>query len=96
MQVPAESVSTSGSPAKRDRVADSGNVITTWFCEDCGSALYTKNSARPRVTTIYVGALDDAESVEVSAHIWVNRKLPWVVLPRGHRVFQMGGDWSSD
>lgn len=97
VQVPAEALSvTRGSPASRERVADSGNRLTTSFCGDCGSALFSANSTKPRLRTIYVGTLDRAEDVEVSAHIWTSRKLPWVVLPEGHRVFEAGGDWRPD
>lgn len=97
MQVPAESVEvTGGAPATRERVADSGNVLKTWFCPSCGSALFARNSARPRLRTIHIGTLEHAADVEVSAHIWVKRKLPWVSLPKGHRIFDEAGDWSDD
>lgn len=97
MQVPAESLDLiAGAPRSRVRVADDGNRLTTWFCGDCGSALYTGNDARPRLRTIYVGTLDAAGCVDVSAHIWTRRKLPWVLLPAQHRVFEEAGDWRTD
>jgi hypothetical protein len=97
MQVPAEALTvTRGSPSSREREADSGNRITTSFCADCGSALYAENSSRPRTRTLYVGTLDRAAEVEVNAHIWTKRRLPWVVLPPGHRVFPESGDWRPD
>ena len=34
--------------------------------------------------------------VAVDAHIWVKRKLPWVQLPAGHRIFEEAGDWTPD
>jgi hypothetical protein len=97
IQVPAEAFSImQGTPRFWDRVADSGNVLTMAFCPDCGSGLYLANAARPRVRVIQVGTLDRAADVEVSAHIWTRRKLPWVVLPAGHRVFEGPGDWRAD
>jgi hypothetical protein len=97
IQVPAEALSeTSGSPASRDRVADSGNRITTWFCAGCSSALYSGNAARPRVRTLEVGALDRAGDVEVAAHIWTRRRLPWVLIPPEHRDFSEMPDWRPD
>lgn len=68
----------------------------TAFCGTCGSALYVTNSARPRIRAIYVGTLDCAVDVEVNAHIWTKRRLPWVVLAEGHRVFPEAGDWRAD
>lgn len=97
MQLPAESVEmVDGSPAVRERVADSGNGLKTWFCPGCGSALFSQNTVRPRIRTVYVGALENAGTVKVNAHIWVKRKLPWVMLPVGHRVFEGPADWSED
>ncbi len=97
MQIPRESFElVTGKPRARDRIADSGNVLNTAFCGACGSTLYIDNSARPRVRTVHVGSLDDPHAVEVSAHIWVKRKLPWVVLPEQHRIFAAAGDWTED
>lgn len=97
IQVPAESVSIiSGSATTRGRNTDTGNCLTMWFCSSCGSTLYCENSARPTIRTIFVGTLDHPEQVEVDAHIWLKRKLPWVVIPAGHRAFEGAGDWTSD
>lgn len=97
IQVPAEAlVVTEGTPTLGERQADSGNHVTTSFCGRCGSAIFVGNAARPRLRTIYVGTLDDAASVPVDAHIWTSRRLPWVVLPEGHRIFPEAGDWRPD
>lgn len=97
IQVAAEALSlTRGSIGSRTRRTDRGNQLSTFFCVVCGSALYSINSARPRLRTIYVGTLDRARDVEVNAHIWVSRRLPWVVLPPGHRLFPNAGDWRTD
>ena|SRR5688572_20133328 len=97
IQVPAEAFSIlQGTVASRERIADSGNRLTTAFCSACGSALFSANSARPRLRSIYVGTLDSAADVEVSAHIWTKMKLPWVLIPEGHRVFSAAGDWRPD
>ena len=97
MHVTVESLELlTGAPVGRERIADSGNRLVTSFCPDCSSALFTNNHARPRMRTVYVGSLDAPASVPVSAHIWTKRRLPWVVLPPGHRVFLEGGDWRPD
>lgn len=97
MHVAAESLDfSSGELAADTRVADSGNTLTTYFCGDCGSTLFIHNSARPRVRTVHVGTLDHPEDIDVDAHIWMKRKLPWVILPRGHRLFDGPGDWARD
>ena len=87
---------TEGSVFSRKREADCGNHLDMAFCTTCSSALYSSNSARPRLRTIYAGTLDRAADVEVNAHIWTKSRLPWVQLPAGHRVFSEAGDWRPD
>jgi hypothetical protein len=97
MHVPSERVRiTHGSPLTHKRTADSGNVLDTWFCPSCGSSLFAENSARPRIRTVHIGTLAHPEDVEVNAHIWAKRRLPWVSLPAHHRVFDGAGDWTED
>jgi hypothetical protein len=97
IQVPAEALAViAGTPSSFEREADSGNRVVTSFCGACGSALFVANRARPRLRTIYVGTLDRSVDVDVRAHIWTCRRLPWVVLPPGHRAFPEAGDWRPD
>ncbi|MEM7133019.1 MAG: GFA family protein [Chloroflexota bacterium] len=97
MHVPVESVRiTKGSPISCKRIADSGHLLETWFCPACGSTLFAENSSRPRVRTVHIGTLEHPECVDVSAHIWVKRKVPWICLPENHRVFQEAGDWTEE
>ena len=66
--MPAESLSVfAGEPRAVERVADSGNRLSSVFCPHCGSALYTQNHARPRIKTVYAGTLDDPRAVEQCA-----------------------------
>lgn len=96
-QVPAEALRLlRGVPNTYERVADDGDRLTIAFCSTCASALFIANAARPRLRTLLVGTLDRAQDLEVSAHIWTARKLPWVCLPPEHRVFAYGGDWRAD
>ncbi len=67
-----------------------------WFCSACSSTLFCQNSARPRIRTVFIGTLDHPTNVEVSAHIWLKRKLPWVTLPVAHRQFEASADWTAD
>lgn len=96
-QVRAEALTiTTGSAATRTRPTETGNELTMWFCRDCSSTLFCQNSARPRIRTLFIGTLDNPTAVEVSAHIWLKRKLPWVTLPVAHRQFAEAADWTAD
>jgi len=97
MQVPAEAVDiTAGVAHTRTRPTDSGSELCIWLCASCGSVVFLQNSARPRVRTVLVGTLEHPEQVQVNAHIWLKRKLPWVVIPATHRQFDGAGDWRDD
>jgi len=85
-----------GHLAQHQRIANSGNTLTNSFCGRCASLISVQNSARPRIRTITIGTLDKAHEIEVNAHIWVRRKLPWVTLPDNHRIFRQAADWSQD
>lgn len=96
-QFPAESVNIiQGDTRTRVRDTDSGNRLTGWFCPSCGSTVFLQNSARPRIRTVFTGTLDEPETMPVSAHIWMDRAMPWFVVPEGHRTFPRGADWTED
>ncbi|MDG2276316.1 MAG: GFA family protein [Pseudomonadales bacterium] len=97
VQVPGEDIAFSrGMPSSHVRETDSGNQLRTFFCQSCGSTLYAENSARSRVRTLHLGSLDHPDRVEVTTHIWIRRKLPWIKLPFDHRLYPEAGDWTAD
>jgi hypothetical protein len=57
--------------------SDSGNVIDRKFCPHCGSHLFAESSARPGVTVVRLGTLDDPSSVRPTANIWVASAPAW-------------------
>ncbi len=94
MHVPTEAIERlSGEVAVTERAADSGNLIKATRCAKCGSTLFALNSARPRATTVYVGTLDDPDRVDVTAHIWTKRRLPWVSISSDALSFEEAGDF---
>ena len=97
IQVPAEAFHVlQGEPATWERTADSGNVLTHFTCPECRSPLFIRNERRKRLRSVYVGSLRHPEAVDVNAHIWTSRKLPWVEIPADHRDFPEAGDWRPD
>ena len=41
--------------------ADSGNLVTRYFCPECGSAIYSRNAAMPGLVFLRASSLDDPE-----------------------------------
>lgn len=62
------------------KTADSGNLIERRFCPDCGTHLFANSSARPQVTVVRVGTLENPSSVKPSANIWTSSAPTWACL----------------
>ena len=73
-------LSISGRTASWERPTDLGTRTRCVYCPDCGSRVYHQGSASPDLATVKGGSLDDRSWLVPSAHIWVSRKQPWVVL----------------
>lgn len=70
-----------GETASWRRPTDSGSHTNCHFCPQCGSRLYHAGENRPGMVTIKGGSLDEAQSLDPVAHIWVRSRQEWVVLP---------------
>ena len=47
---------------------------------DCGTSLSYRTERRPNNIDLTMASLDDAAAFQPVAHIWVEDKLPWVVI----------------
>jgi len=82
-------VERSGAEPRRSTLrAGSGAGHDVFFCEACGTTLWSHYHAPPG-DTLFVrgGTLDDPDSVAPDAHIFTRTKVPWHVLPDGARAF---------
>jgi hypothetical protein len=52
--------------------------ITKTICVQCGSALFNKNPVYQGLVMIYLGALDEAQSITPEANIYAESQLPWL------------------
>lgn len=63
-----------------ERATDLGTRTRCHFCAACGSRVYHQSVGVTDRVTVKAGSLDDTGGLQPSAHIWVSRKQPWVVL----------------
>ena len=49
-------------------------------CAACGTSMTYRHEARPGEIDVTLATLDDPIPLRPEAHIWVQDKLPWVVL----------------
>lgn len=77
---PADAVATTGEIRWHETVADSGNVMRRGFCPECGTPLISNAVARPRLTFIRAGALDDPELMAPQTTIWTSAAPSWACI----------------
>lgn len=49
-------------------------------CADCGSTITYSWDKRPEEIDVAASTLDDTSGIEPEAHIWVEDKVPWLVI----------------
>ena len=60
---------------------DSSTKARRGFCLNCGSSLFWQSNANPSFFDISLGAFDDDTLFELDAHIFVDDKAPYQVVP---------------
>lgn len=61
-------------------VADSGTVMHRRFCPNCGTPLFSAAEARPHLTMVRAGTLDDPELVRPAMTIWTASAPSWACI----------------
>lgn len=61
----------------------SSSEVERGFCARCGSSITYYHGARPAELDITVATLTDPAALEPEMHIWLDDKLPWVVVDDG-------------
>lgn len=77
---PSASLTVDGALADYSTVADSGNAMLRRFCPRCGTQVLVSSAARPHLTGVRVGTLDDPSSVRPAATIWVSAAPAWAAI----------------
>jgi hypothetical protein len=67
----------------------SGKHHDLYFCEACGTTLWSRYHIAPGdALFVRAGTLDKPEAVIPDVHIFTRSKLPWLDLPNGVRAFE--------
>jgi hypothetical protein len=78
--VPTAALAIEGVVQEFENMADSGNRLARRFCPQCGTHLFANSSARPQLTVVRVGTLDDPSSVRPDTNIWAASAPAWACL----------------
>lgn len=77
LAVPEASVTLTGEVKGYARPADSGNMVTRYFCPTCGAAIYSANRAMPGMMFLRASSLDDLEVFKPQMHVYTARAASW-------------------
>lgn len=80
MMVNAESMKFTGEMNEWERSSDSGNRNLARFCPNCGNRIYHINPDQPEIVKLK-GRLENSDSVQPTAHIWLSEKQDWFEVP---------------
>ena len=81
--------------------AGTGKPHDVFFCEQCGTYLWSFYHAAPGDTLfVRAGTLDQPEKVTPDVHIFTRSKLPWLQLPKDVPAFEtfynIGEVWPTE
>jgi hypothetical protein len=73
---------------KFERPADSGYIVTGYFCAACGTRIAHVNSRG--YISVKGGAIEGMEKLDwgKATHVFTRSKLPWVVIPEGAKAYE--------
>lgn len=81
---------TSGKPKLyEDSDTKSGNSVQRFFCETCGSPVYSAIPSQPGTLFLKTGTMDDTSGFKPMFHVWCSTKQGWVALEDGVPQMEM-------
>jgi hypothetical protein len=77
---PTAAVTMTGPLRDYSSIADSGSRMHRQFCERCGTPVTSTSEARPHLTILRAGTLDDPELAKPSVTIWTDSAPSWACV----------------
>lgn len=77
----ANDLAVEGELLRGQHIQPSGAVAGIFACKHCLTRIYTDNDQRPGIVNLRAGTLDSSPVMIPAAHLWVQSKQPWVVIP---------------
>jgi len=75
--IPESAFTVTGDVKFYDRPADSGNIVGRGFCPNCGSPVYSTNSAMQGMVFPRASILDDPEIAKPQMAVYGSRAVSW-------------------
>ena len=87
---------TSGELGHHTKAADSGTLLTRYFCTGCGSPIYTASPRHPDVIYVKAGSFDDPAIVRPVRQAWTDSRVPWASISASLESFGKGSSAALD
>ena len=81
-------VEASSAPKSFRLAGGSGKPHEVFFCDACGTYLWSRYRAAGDALFVRAGTLDRPHAVRPDVHIFTRSKLPWIELPKGVPAFK--------
>ena len=78
---------TQGAPKRYASLADSGRTLLRYFCDDCGSPIYSQRAANTGIVSVRIGTLDGAPPMKITANIWTKSARNWAWIDPASQQF---------
>ena len=88
LAVPASGFDLEGTLSQYDAPADSGNIVTRYFCPGCGAAMYSTNSGMPGLVMLRASSLDDPELFTPQMVVYAKHAPSWDLVDPALPAFQ--------
>ena len=77
-----------GTPKSCRLEGGTGKPHDVFFCERCGTYVWSLYHGVPDCLFVRAGTLDRPDSIEPDVHIFTRSKVPWLDLPKGVPAFK--------
>lgn len=76
--------------------AESGTMLTRYFCFACGSPVYGGSPRHPDVVYVRAGTFDDPDVIRPNRQSWTRSRVDWAVISDTIPAFSKGGGHALD
>jgi hypothetical protein len=76
--------------------AESGTILTRYFCAACGSPIYGSSPNHPDIVYVRAGSFDDPSVIQPKRQSWTRSRVDWAEVPSTIQSFNKGSSRALD
>ena len=85
-----------GKVASHSHPAESGTMLTRYFCAACGSPIYGSSPSHPDIVYVRAGSFDDPSVIRPEKQSWMRSRVAWAEVPPTIQSFDKGSSRALD